>query len=255
MVDLHSHVLFGIDDGPPGVEGSLAIARAAVAGGTRTLVATPHASSRYANDAETIAPVLEVVRERVRDEGLALALLAGAEVAITHVPEMGAEQLAPLSLGGGGWLLVEPPFSPVATGLETSVLDLMSAGHRVVLAHPERCPALHRTPAIVGRLVDAGALTSVTAGSLAGRFGNQARRFAIELLDAGLAHNVASDAHDDANRPPLLMPGIEAAGFAALAGWLTEEVPGAIVSGETVPPRPRFRRPSRRWPWPRPRSA
>ena len=78
----------------------------------------------------------------------------------------------------------------------------MRRGHHVVLAHPERCPAFHRDPSMLTSLVSAGALTSVTAGSLVGRFGDEVRRFALELVRDGMVHNVASDAHDDVRRPP-----------------------------------------------------
>jgi protein-tyrosine phosphatase len=256
MVDLHSHVLPGIDDGPASVEGSLAIARRAVEDGTVTLLATPHVSSRHPNDAATIAGALEDVRVRLREEGVTLELLPGAEIAITHVAEMDPAELPALGLGGGGgWLLLEPPFNPVATGLDASVRRLMRAGHRIVLAHPERCPAFHRDPSIVEELVADGVLTSLTAGSLVGRFGGQARRFALQLLDDGLAHNVASDAHDALQRPPSIAAEIRAAGFGPLERWLTDEVPRAILADAEIPARPDVVGRRSRWSWRRRRSA
>jgi protein-tyrosine phosphatase len=171
LIDLHCHVLFGIDDGPRDIEGSLALARRARANGIDAIVATPHASSRHPNDASTIAGPLEQLRERLRREAITVELFPGAEVAYTHLAEMEPETVRCLTLGGGGWLLVEPPFGSVATGLEHGIHALMGAGHGVVLAHPERSGALHRDPAIVERLVADGALTSLTAGSLVGRFG------------------------------------------------------------------------------------
>jgi len=96
---------------------------------------------------------------------------------------------------------VEPPFVAVLTGLDTLVEDLQSRGYHVVLAHPERCPALQRDRSMLERLVASGALASVTAGSLAGRFGRTVRRFSLELVRDGLVHNVASDAHGHTQRP------------------------------------------------------
>jgi protein-tyrosine phosphatase len=238
MIDLHSHVLPGIDDGPAMIEGSLAIARVAVAAGTRTLLATPHVSARYPNDAATISRLLEEVSARFRDEHIDLELRPGAEVAITHVAEMEPSRLHELSLGGGSWLLIEPPFAMVATGLDTSVQDLLRRGHHVLLAHPERCPALHRDPRMLESLVGSGVLTSITAGSLVGRFGSEVRRFAFELIEAELVHNVASDAHDDLRRPPSIRDELEKAGLAALGDWLTEEVPAAILADSSIPRRP-----------------
>jgi protein-tyrosine phosphatase len=251
VIDLHSHVLFGIDDGAETIEDSLALARAVADSGVRTLVATPHVSWRYANDADSIASVLGELRERLDSEGVELELLAGAEIAMTQLDQIDASELTRLGLGGGEWLLVEPPFSPVATGLDRIIGALQREGRRVLLAHPERCPAFHRDPAMLRSLVADGALTSLTAGSLAGRFGGSARRFATSLLSDGLAHNVASDAHDLSGRAPGLREEIEQAGFARLSEWLTELVPAAILSGAEIPPRPALGReqgaPKRRW--------
>jgi protein-tyrosine phosphatase len=242
MIDLHSHLLPGIDDGPPDLQGSLAMARRAVESGIGTVVATPHVNSRYRNDARSIAAALEPVREALRREQIPLQLLAGAEIAATYLAESQATDLSGLTLGSSQWLLVEPPFSTIDTGLVPTIQGLLWDGHRVILAHPERCPAIHRDPSIVRRLVDEGVLMSLTAGSLAGRFGSQARRLAIGLLQEELAHNVTSDSHDERNRPPAIAGEIEEAGFGELTEWLTEAVPGAILSGTSVPPRPPTRR-------------
>lgn len=238
MIDLHCHVLPGIDDGPRTIEGSVALARAAAAAGTRTIVATPHVSVRYPNDAATIAQLVDELNERLAAEGVAVEVCAGAEIAEGKVAEIEPEQLGSLRLGHGGWLLIEPPFRPTAPALVALVDDLQGQGHGVVLAHPERCPAFHRDPAMLESLVRAGALTSVTAGSLAGRFGGDVRSFALDLADAEMLHNVASDAHDLDRRPPGIAAQLEHAGLGDLAGWLTQEVPGAILAGAQIPRRP-----------------
>jgi protein-tyrosine phosphatase len=136
--------------------------------------------------------------------------------------------------------LIEPPFTPVAVGLDGLLFDAMDDGHRILIAHPERCPAFHREPHLVRSLVEAGALTSITAGALVGRFGRTAERFARMLFDSGLAHNVSSDAHAaSGNRGPDIAGELERAGLSALAEWLTVEIPSAILGGEErVPPRP-----------------
>jgi protein-tyrosine phosphatase len=244
MIDLHTHVLPGIDDGPPTIEGSLEIARLAAAGGTRVLVATPHVNWRYRNDAATIAGLVAELNERLRAERVAtgdghvLEVRPGAELALTLLPELPDAQLHALGLGGGPWLLVEPPFTPVAPNLDTILLELQRSGRRIVLAHPERCPAFQRDPAMLGRLVRAGMLTSITAGSLGGQFGGEARRLALALTRDGLLHNVASDAHDTLNRPPTIAGELKSAGLAPLAQWLTVAVPTAILDGGGIPPAP-----------------
>jgi protein-tyrosine phosphatase len=254
VIDLHIHVLAAIDDGPGSIEGSLEMARGAVEAGLDTIVATPHVSSRYANDAGTIVERVAELRERLREEEIPLELLTGAEIAITHMAEMDPSEIAQLGLGGGQWVLAEPPFTAVITGLEGTIEDLHRDGHRVLLAHPERCPAFHRDPERLAALVRSGVLTSLTSGSLVGQFGQHVRRLALHLLDTGLVHNVASDAHDCVKRPPSIAKELRASGRAGLSDWLTEEVPRAILAGGEVPPRPsaaRQPRSARGWSWPR----
>jgi protein-tyrosine phosphatase len=152
--------------------------------------------------------------------------------------------------------LVEPPFTPIVSGLQTTLLDLQQGGYRIVLAHPERCPAFHRDPRMLASLVRAGVLTSITAGSLVGRFGGEVRRFAFQLIRDGLVHNVASDAHDHARRQPGMGAELEQAGLGPLADWLTRATPAAILSGRELPSRPEVALPdfdTTRSPWRRPR--
>jgi protein-tyrosine phosphatase len=238
MIDLHTHILPGIDDGPETVEDSLELARAAVAAGARMLVATPHVSWTYPNDHGTIAARVDELRGRLEAEGIPLELRPGAEIAMTRLVDMRSEDLLPLRLGGGGWLLVEPPFSPTVTGLQPLLLDLQRQGHGILLAHPERCPAFHREPEMLREFVHEGVLTSVTAGSLVGRFGGEVRRFALKMVREELIHNVTSDTHDPVRRPPGTAAELRTAGLGPLEDWLTEEVPTAILDGGEIPPRP-----------------
>ncbi len=260
VIDLHCHVLPGIDDGPATIEGSLALARAAAAGGTQVLVATPHVSWRYRNYADAIARLVGELNAGLTAEGVLntegapLEVRTGAEVALTQIAEIEPNELRSLTLGGGEWLLVEPPFTPVAPHLDELMLALGRGGQRVVVAHPERCPTFQRDRRLLERLVREGFLTSVTAGSLGGRFGGEARRFALELARDGLLHNVASDAHDHIDRPPAIASELEAVGLAPLTQWLTEAVPRAILDGGEIPPQPEVAvrdietpHPPRRW--------
>jgi protein-tyrosine phosphatase len=238
VIDLHCHVLPGIDDGPETIEDSLALARASVAAGVRTIVATPHVSAHYPNRPETIRGLVDQLNERLVAEGVELEILAGAEIAMTAVAEIEDSQLERLRLGGGEWILLEPPFSSVAPALEMIVGDLKRRGNRILLAHPERCPAIHRDPRMLRSLVAGGVLTSITAGSLVGRFGSTVRRFAMQLVQDELVHNVASDAHGLGGRAPGIRDELEQAGLGELTGWLTEEIPTAILHGGTIPSQP-----------------
>jgi len=241
MIDLHSHILPGIDDGPGAVEGSLELARAAVEAGITEIVATPHVSWRYSNTANSIGGAVAEMRGHLAAHEIPLELHAGAEVAMTQVEDIEPAELRALHIGGGPWLLLEPPFTPVASGLLEIVSDLQSRGHRILLAHPERCPAIHRKPGLLAEMVSSGVLASVTAGSLVGHFGSTVRRMAVQILQDGLAHNVASDAHDASKRPPGMSAEIERAGLGALSEWLTVEVPAAILLGsDVIPERPEY---------------
>jgi protein-tyrosine phosphatase len=238
VIDLHTHVLPGIDDGPKTIDGSVALARAAESAGTRVMVATPHVSWHYPNESATIAKLTGELNERLRQEGIAVEIRTGAEIAMTSTSEIPPRELDRLSLGGGPWVLLEPPFTMVAPGLEDVVMALQRAGRRVLLAHPERCPALRREPRVLESLVSTGVLTSITAGSLVGRFGGEVQRFARRLAAESLVHNVTSDAHNLTKRPPGMATELAEAGLQELGDWLTCEVPGAILSGEEIPPRP-----------------
>jgi protein-tyrosine phosphatase len=238
MIDLHCHVLPGIDDGPATIEQSLALARAASTNGTRMIVATPHVSLQYPNRAETIVRLVYEVNARLVAEGIGVEVRRGAEIALTQIADMRIEDLRRLTLGRGPWLLLEPPFVATAHGLDAIVGALQLKGHRVLLAHPERCPSFHRDPRMLAALVANGVLTSVTAGSLTGCFGTHVRRFAMTMVAEGIVHNVASDAHNTARRPPSIARELNNAGMARLSEWLTEQVPAAILEDTKIPAPP-----------------
>jgi protein-tyrosine phosphatase len=238
VIDLHCHVLPGIDDGPETIEGSVALARAAANMGVRTLVATPHVSRRHPNDAETIERLASELTARLAIEEIKLELRTGAEIAVSQLPAIDPSELHRLCLGGGPWLLLESPLGVNAPDMSPAVAELQGRGFGVVLAHPERCPAFQREPAALEALVRQGALTSITAGAFVGRFGRRVRTFAFELVRLGVVHSVASDAHDRSQRPPGMAAELQLAELGALADWLTRDVPAAILAGSEIPPRP-----------------
>ncbi|HEX4108303.1 MAG TPA: CpsB/CapC family capsule biosynthesis tyrosine phosphatase [Solirubrobacteraceae bacterium] len=236
MIDLHCHLLPGIDDGPPDMTATLELGRAAHAAGTHTIVATPHVSWDYPNTAEVIARGVEEVRAAFAAEHVPIEVLTGAEVAVTRVGEMDGEELAALRLGRGPYLLVECPLGPSSTDAVWGLLEsLLARDQRILLAHPERCPVFQRDLEFLGRCVDHGMLTSLTAGSFAGRFGGTVRRIAEQMWRAQLVYNVSSDAHDTVRRPPAIAGGLRDHGRHAAARWLTEEVPRALIDGTALP--------------------
>jgi protein-tyrosine phosphatase len=240
VIDLHCHILPGIDDGPDDLEGSLAMAREHVARGTRTVVATPHVGWDHPNNASDIASGVATVNAALKREGIELEVLPGAEVALTRAVDMTAEQLAGLRLGHGPWLLLEAPISVDSPGIEQLVGIVQGRGVRVLLAHPERCASFHSDPQLLERLVAAGCLAQVTSGALTGFFGRTVQAAARRYVDAGLIHVAASDAHDDVHRVPGIDGPLQEAGYGPLAAWLGSDVPRALLDGVPIPPRPEF---------------
>ena len=243
MIDIHFHILPGIDDGPGTLAESVELARAAAAVGTRTIVATPHIREDYAVDPAALPGAAEAVNVALRAEGIALRIEPAGEVGITKAMELDDDTLAGLCLGAGPYLLIESPYIEAHEFLEDTLLSLQGRGFRPVVAHPERSVAFLDNLARARELAGRGILFSVTAGSFSGRFGNTVRRFAQELFREGLVHNVASDAHDLRLRPPGLMPAFQALEreFPAVldcSSWYVTDVPAAMLAGEDLPPPP-----------------
>ena len=243
VIDLHSHILPGLDDGAGDSEMSLAMARVAVDDGIRTIVATPHVNDAYNVDLEAIGRLAGELNVLFARAEIPLAVLAGAELAMTRVADMTDVDLTAASLGSGSSVLIESPYAPTLAFLDELLFDLQVRGFRPVLAHPERCPAFQRDIDRLSQLVQRGVLCSVNAGSMAGMFGTRVRRFVLQLLREGLVHDVASDAHDPVRRPPALRLGFDRAnsdlpGLAMQLGWFTDAAPAAILAGEPLPPRP-----------------
>jgi protein-tyrosine phosphatase len=243
VIDLHSHVLPGLDDGAADEDEALAIARAAVADGTRVLAATPHVREDYPTTPDQMESSLRALREALAREEIELTLVSGGELAIEEARRRPPEELRRFGLAGNPrFLLVETPYLDWPTTLEALVRELRAREIVPVIAHPERNRDVQKRPELLARPVEAGALVQLTAGSLDGSLGGSARRCARRLLSLGLAHLLASDGHAPQVRSIGMSSAFGAVGDDALARWLTEGVPGAIVRGEPLPPPPRRRR-------------
>jgi protein-tyrosine phosphatase len=243
LVDLHSHILPGVDDGAPDIETSIAMARTAAADGIRMMVATPHVSFEYDLDPMDIGRRVGELNLALARSDVPLAVLTGGEIALTRLTALEPETLRLLSLGAGPYLLVETPYAGAAPFLEEVLFDLDLRGFRTILAHPERCAMFDNDRDRLTRLVERGVLCSVNAGSMAGQFGRRVRDFALHMFREGLVHNVASDAHDDEVRRAELAWGFarlddELPGIAEQAPWFTQAAPAAIVVGGQLPAAP-----------------
>jgi protein-tyrosine phosphatase len=250
MIDLHSHILPGLDDGAATLEDALAIAEAAVEDGIRVIAATPHVRADYPTSPEQMEQLVEKLRQELRAADVPLELLPGGEIALDRLPDLGDDELRRFGLAGNPkCLLLEAPYFGWPLGIEDTVFQLQLRGFRVVFAHPERNGDVQASPELLTPLVERGMLVQLTAASLDGRLGPGAQKTARRLLELGLAHLLASDAH----APDLRQIGMSAAARAVgdndLSRWLTEDVPAAIVAGSEIPARPArhtrgFRRPS-----------
>jgi protein-tyrosine phosphatase len=215
------------------------MARLAAADGTRVLAATPHVREDYPTSAEQMERGVADVRAAVEAAGIELEVVPGGELALEQAARLEPPELRRFGLGGSDrWLLVEFPYDGWPLGLQRLGQALAADGFGIVLAHPERNGEVQGRPSRLQEFAEAGMLVQLTAASVDGRLGRGARAAARTLLELGLAHLIASDAH---------APSVRAIGLAAaaqevrdpeLARWLTEGVPQAIVGGTELPPRP-----------------
>ncbi|WP_022661531.1 tyrosine-protein phosphatase [Paucidesulfovibrio longus] len=240
MIDLHSHILPGVDDGPSDMEESLDMCRRAEADGITTMVATPHCfDGIYGISREAVGERVRELNARLDAEGIRITVLPGAENhACTELPLLFREG-GLSTINDTNYVLVEFPVFGIPQGFDALFFELRLLGARIVIAHPERYHEVQRNPEALRTLVDLGALVQVTASSLCGQFGRPARKCAQSLLRRRMVHLLASDAHSRDGRPPELLRAVNEA--AALlkseeeACLLVRDNPLAVLLGEELP--------------------
>lgn len=243
MIDLHAHVLPGVDDGAATLEQSLEMLRDMSADGTRAVAATPHVRADHPTTPETMERLVEELRAAARAARIAIDVLPGGELDLAFLRTLDKGALSRFGLGGNRrLLLLEFPYAGWPLDLPDTLFQLRLRGFAALLAHPERNPEVQEAPERLRPLVEAGALVQLTAASVDGRLGRRAQACALALLDAGLAHVLASDAHAPTLRQAGLSDAVAALGDERLARWLADDVPAALLAGEALPPRPDGRR-------------
>jgi protein-tyrosine phosphatase len=250
VIDLHSHVLAGIDDGPAEIEESLDFMTAAAAQGTTVLAATPHLRADFPLvEIGRVADACAELNERAPLD-TDLRVVPGAEVDLAWAQKASDEELRLASFDQRGTdLLVETPYGLLPDNFEELLFRITVRGYRILLAHPERNPSFQRQPARLKEIVARGVLVQITLPSVAARDrGSRARKVAFALVREGLAHNLASDSHSPGPwRPPALGAGVRA--FAdhapAYAEWMVTDAAAAILEGEPLPRPPRSEVPRR----------
>jgi protein-tyrosine phosphatase len=208
VIDLHCHILPGIDDGAPDVSVSLAMARAAVGQGVSVVACTPHIlPGLYHNTGPAIRQATLQLQGVFQQEGIPLHLVTGADVHMTPDFVGGLRAGRLLSIADSRYVLVEPPHHTAPPQLEDFFFNLVVAGYVPILTHPERLSWVPSRYEMIKRLVQGGVWMQLTAGSFAGAFGRNALYWAERMLDDGCVHLLASDAHDAERRPPNLAVG------------------------------------------------
>ncbi|HLI75663.1 MAG TPA: CpsB/CapC family capsule biosynthesis tyrosine phosphatase [Acidobacteriaceae bacterium] len=203
MVDLHHHLLPGLDDGSPDLPTSLEMARLAVADGITHIVCTPHASSRYAFNPEAVLTRAEELRVALEEANIKLQLGLGCDFHLSYDNIQDAvAHPSRYSINGGEYLLIELPDYTLSPNLKETFYELRRAGLTPILTHPERNPVLQREPQRMLPWLRDGLLTQVTAGSITGNMGKSAQRIAERMLANRWVHFIATDAHDPKRRPP-----------------------------------------------------
>ena len=247
MIDLHSHILPGLDDGVPSMRGAIEMARAAVRDGITAIAATPHVSYRYPTVPDDMERSVRDVVAALQDNGIPLRVLPGGELTIESASRLPPDERDRFGLAGRReYLLVEFPYHGWPMDLGPLIDRLRGEGVTPVIAHPERSADVRADPERLRPLVEGGALVQVTASSLDGTASRESRAVTMGLVQDGLAHLIASDAHSPKVRRVGMSEAGRAVGDDRLARWMTTEVPEAVVAGESIPPRPRSRPRARR---------
>jgi protein-tyrosine phosphatase len=227
MIDLHSHILPGIDDGAPDLDVSLEMARIAVANGVTVQACTPHIfPGVFNNSGPQIRRAAQELQGRLDENGVPLQLITGADAHVTPNMVGKLQRGDILSLGDTRYVLVEPPHHVAPPRIEYFFFELLAAGYVPILTHPERLTWIETRFETFVELFRAGVWTQVTSGSLTGAFGRRPKYWAERMLSEGLVHILASDAHGARRRPPDLVEGRVAA-----AKWLGEEEAERLVHG------------------------
>ena len=240
MIDLHHHLLPGLDDGSKSMEDSVAMAKLAMADGITHVVCTPHANGRYTYDSAVNGAKLAELRTLLDGENIPLTLGMGCDFHLSYDNIQAAkDDPQRYAINGKGYLLVEIPDYGLPRGLTEIFYELQLAGLTPILTHPERNPTLQSDMVRMEEWMRGGLLVQVTGDSVRGGMGKQAERMAHQLLSRRWVHFLATDAHNTASRPPRLR---EARRIVAkkygeeYAEMLCETNPRAVFEGKPLPP-------------------
>jgi len=216
VIDIHCHILPGLDDGPKTDEEALSMCEVAADDGVKTIVATPHTGREvYQTSAEDVLAGVSHLNGLLGKKGIPINILPGHDVYVHPEIIENIKKKKVLTVNDNGkYIILELPVQSVPFYVEKVVLDLKAIGVTGIISHPERNYHIQKNTGVLEKLVSSGALVQLTALSLTGGFGAPAQRTAVSLIHKGLAHIIASDGHSTEERPPVLSPAVkEAAKF------------------------------------------
>lgn len=203
MIDLHSHILPGVDDGAPDLETSLAMARMAVDDGIRVMAATPHfLPGVYENESQDIRQRVADLQQVLQDQGIPLDIVSGSDAHIRPDFPACLREGRVLTINDSRYVLFEPSHVTVSPRMDDLLFNVLASGFVPILTHPERLRWIEHNYDLMLKLVDLGVLMQITCGSLTGRFGQRPQYWAQRMLAEGKVHILATDAHDTQRRPP-----------------------------------------------------
>ena len=240
MIDIHHHLLWGMDDGAPNLETSVAMAKLAVADGITHIVCSPHANGRYAHQPEQITEKTNELHAALHRDHIALTLGRGCDFHLSYENIVDAKaDPTRYSINGLGYLLVEIPDYGLPRGLTDIFYQLQLAGLTPILTHPERNPTLQADRSRLAGWLKGGVLVQVTAGSVTGRMGKHAESMAHDLLAKRWVHFLATDAHNTSSRAPKMREAFELVAkkySSDYAHLLCISNPLAAFQGKPMPP-------------------
>lgn len=209
MIDIHSHILFGVDDGPDDLYETLEMLQQASNEGITEIIATSHSfHPQYNVSAKQVMEQLTVIQEQVEINNIPLKIHAGQEVRLVENIVTLVEAKEALTLANSNYILLELPSSTVPKFTKEIVINLQANGIIPIIAHPERNKTIAERPSKLEELVREGAMAQITAGSLAGHFGKNIQKLSLDLVKANLVHTYGSDVHNLTTRPYLFDAGL-----------------------------------------------
>jgi protein-tyrosine phosphatase len=205
MIDLHCHILPGIDDGAPDLDTALAMAAIAASDGIEVMACTPHIyPGLYENNQAGIRAAMDAFAAELAEAEIPLKLVIGADVHMDPSLRDGLKGGRIPTLNGSRYFLFEPPHHVAPMRLEETCFELLVAGYVPILTHPERLTWIGDHYDQMVELAERGVWMQLTAASVTGRFGRGAQHYALKMLDDGIVHILATDAHHSTKRPPIL---------------------------------------------------